>query len=197
MSNGSELRRQAFHICVGLALLFLTKYGILNPIRIFLILIFGIILSLLSKRYKIPVVYWFLEKFERKEELTKFPGRGVIYLFAGVLLSLKLFPPDIAYASIIILSLGDSISHLVGTRIGKVKHPLSDVKLLEGTLVGTLFAFIGALFFVPLLEALLASIGAMTAEVVEFEMNKRVVDDNIIVPLVAGTIMLLVRIYLP
>lgn len=196
MLDGSEIRRQIFHICAGISLLFLAKYNILNPIHIFIILILGIIISLLSKRFKIPIVCWFLQKFERKEELKKFPGRGVVYLFAGALLSLKLFPPDIAYASIIILSLGDPISHLVGVRIGKVKHPLSNVKLVEGTLVGTLCAFIGALFFVPTLEALLASVGAMTAEVVEFEMNKQVVDDNIIVPIVAGSIMLLLRIYL-
>ncbi|MDD5530356.1 MAG: SEC59/DGK1/VTE5 family protein [bacterium] len=196
MLKTSEMRRQLLHISAGILILFLTKYGILNPARIFIILIFGIILSIVAKKVKIPVIYWFLLKFERKEELKRFPGRGVIYFFAGTLLVLMLFPADIAYASIMILALGDSISHIAGIRIGKFKHPFSKVKLIEGTLVGTLFAFIGAMFFVSPLEALLASVGAMTAEVVEFRMNEQTVDDNLIVPLVAGTIIFLVRTYL-
>lgn len=196
MPNNIETKRQIFHICTGVALILLIHFNILNPLKIFIILVAGIILSLLSKKIKIPVAYWFLKKFEREPELREFPGKGIIYFFVGVLLVLKLFPEDIALASIAILAFGDSISHLVGKRIGKIKHPLSDVKLIEGTLVGTLCAFIGALFFVPVLEALLASIGAMTAEVVEFEMNKKPIDDNFIVPLVAGTIMLVVRLYL-
>lgn len=191
-----EVKRQIFHICTGITFILLISLDILNPLRIFIILIAGIMVSLLSKKIKIPIVYWFLERFERKNEQKEFPGKGIIYFFVGVLLVLKLFPKNIALASIVILTFGDSISHLVGMRIGKIKHPLSSVKLVEGTLVGTLCAFVGALFFVPPLQALLGSIGAMTAEVVEFEMNKKPVDDNFIVPLVAGTIMLIVRLYL-
>lgn len=196
MDKYFEIRRQIFHLCLGLALLFLVKYGMLNPFRLFIILIFGIIISLLSKKFRIPVIWWFLNKFEREDQLKEFSGRGTIYFFAGVLLVLKLFPQDIAYASIIILTLGDSFSHITGRYIGRIKHPLSNVKLIEGTIAGTFFAFLGAMFFVNPVEALLASIGAMTAEVVEFKMNQKTVDDNLIVPLVAGTIILLVRGYL-
>lgn len=196
MDNYFEIRRQIFHLCLGMALLFLVKYSILNPFRLFLILIFGIILSFLSRKFKIPVVWWFLKKFEREDQLNEFPGKGTIYFFAGVLLTLKLFPQDIAYASIMVLTLGDSFSHLIGMHIGRIKHPWSNVKLVEGTIAGIFFAFLGAMFFVHPIEALLASIGAMMAEVVEFEMNKKTVDDNLIVPLVAGTVILLVRTYL-
>jgi len=49
---------------------------------------------------------------------------------------------------------------------------------------------------VPSLDFLEQSFGAMTAEAVELKMNEKIVDDNIIVPLVAGTILHLIRIYI-
>jgi len=47
-------------------------------------IIIGIFLSYLSKKTRIPVVYDLLEKFERKEEIEKFPGKGIIFYLTGV-----------------------------------------------------------------------------------------------------------------
>ncbi len=38
---------------------------------------------------------------------------------------------------------------------------------------------------------------AMIAEVIEIDLNKNQLDDNLIVPLVAGTAIYLVRVYVP
>lgn len=190
--NSFELRRQIFHICLGLAILFLFYYGILTPFRMLIIILVGVAISLISRKYKIPFVYWFLKTFERKKELEIFPGRGTIFFLVGCALAMRLFPFDVALAAIVILTLGDSISHLVGRYLGALKSPLSKYKFLEGTAAGTLFAFAGAVFFVSPLEAFVASLIAMLAENIE----KQPIDDNIIVPLVAGTVILLLRVYL-
>lgn len=95
-----------------------------------------------------------------------------------------------------ILALGDSISHIVGARYGETRNFFGDKrKLVEGSVAGFLVGFLGAWLFVPFVEAVLGSLIAMMAEVMQIDLNNRQVDDNLIVPLVAGTVMLLVRFY--
>ena len=194
--NRFEIRRQAFHICLGLIIVVLLTHNILNSLILFIILIAGILISILSKKFKIPVIYSFLKIFERKDTLKTFPGKGTISFLIGCLLVLQLFERDIALASIMILTFGDSVSHLFGWHMGRKKHPLNCFKSIEGNIAGAITGFIGAIFFISPLPALLASFGAMTAEAVELKMNNKIVDDNIIVPLVAGTIIFLIRRFL-
>lgn len=196
--NNFELRRQIFHILFGLVVVYLIYFGIFTERIMFLIIIVGFLLSLISKYIRLPLVGWFLDNFERQENMKLFPGSGMLFFMIGALLSLKLFGENIALASIMILTVGDSVSHIIGSEFGATKNPLSNSgrKLLEGTLAGILVGFVAALVFVRPLEALLASIGAMIAEVVELDLNKRPVNDNIVVPVAAGTIIFLARKYL-
>jgi dolichol kinase len=127
-----------------------------------------------------------------------FPGKGLIFFFVGVLLSIKLFERDIAFAAIMILTFGDSVSHLVGGSIGQLKNLFNGKsrKLFEGTLAGTIAGFCGAIFFVTPIEAFVASFVAMVAEVVQIDFNKNTLDDNFVVPLIAGAVIILMRLYL-
>lgn len=188
-----ELKRQLFHILLGAAIVVLLMLEFINKEIILAAIIIGLVLSYLSKKARVPLIYDLLELFERKEVLDKFPGKGLIFYLIGSYIVLLLFPKDIAMASIMVLALGDSISHLFGLHFGKTKHPLSKTKLLEGTIAGFIAGFIGALFFVGLLEAFFASLAAMVAEAVEIRIGAEQVDDNLIVPLVAGSIIWLVR----
>lgn len=198
MLTKQELGRQIIHIIIGLITAFLVYVDLLSPLSIFLLIIVGFVVSFISRYVNIPPFSWFLKHFEREEMMKKFPGKGLIFFFIGVLLTVKLFEKDIALAAIMILALGDSISHIVGARYGRIKNIFNwrGHKLFEGTLVGSLCGFIGALLFVPIPEALLGAFGAMIAEVLEIEFNQNQLDDNLVVPLVAGTVMLLVRSYL-
>lgn len=194
MLSKLELKRQIMHLLVGLATLALIYYEILSPFAIFLLIIAGILLSFLCKRVRIPIVSTFLDHVEREEQRKTFPGKGTIFFFIGVLLSLQLFEQNIAYASIMILTFGDSISHLFGAKFGRWRNIFNgkSKKLLEGTLMGTLAGFFGAVFFVPIPEAFLGSAAAMIAEVIKIDFNENTLDDNLVVPLVAGTVMVLV-----
>ena len=194
MLSALELKRQLMHIFVGLVTIALIYYDILSPFSLLLLIITGIMLSFLCKRVQIPIISTFLDHVEREEQRRKFPGKGTIFFFIGVLLSLQLFERDIACASIMILTLGDSISHMFGAQFGKIKNIFNgkSQKLLEGTLAGTLAGFFGALFFVPIPEAFLGSLGAMIAEVIKIDFNDTTLDDNLVVPLIAGTVMVLV-----
>lgn len=111
---------------------------------------------------------------------------------------MSLFEKDIALASLMVLTFGDSISHLVGGQFGQIRNIFNgkSKKLLEGTIAGTIAGTLTALLFVPFPEAFIGSFAAMIAEVVQVDLNEREVDDNLIVPIVAGTVMFLIRTYL-
>lgn len=184
-----EIRRQIFHILLGVGLVVLLNYEIINDWHVFWVLFVGIIISWASLRFRIPVIAWFLDKFERKQVR---PGKGAITYFVGVLLALKLFTFDISLAAILILALGDGVSSLIGP-FGKLKTKLSDKKLFEGTFTGGLLGGIAALFFVAPFEAFLASFIAMFFEAMEIRLNQKILNDNVIIPIVAGTVITLLR----
>ena len=188
-----EWSRQIFHIFLGLAIVALLKYGFISKEIILLVISIGIILSILSRKTRIPIIYELLFKFERKKELENFPGKGIIFYFIGVYLALLLFTKEIAMASIMVLALGDSVSHIYGLHFGKINHPLSKTKFLEGTIAGFFAGFIGALVFLPWHEAFFASLAAMIAEAIEIKIGAEQVDDNLIIPFVAGTAVWIIR----
>ena len=190
-----ERNRQLFHIFLGIGLVALLKYGFIDKNLILIMIITGLLLSYLSKKIKIPVVYDLLEMFERKQDIEKFPGRGIIFYFIGAYIVLLLFPKEIAMASIMILALGDSVSHLYGLHYGKIKHPISKTKFLEGTIAGFVAGFIGALLFAKPLESFFASLAAMVIEAIEIKIGTQQVDDNLFVPLVAGSVIWAIRLF--
>lgn len=193
--NNFELNRQLFHIFLGIAIVALLLYDFIDKKIMLAIIIIGLILSYLSKRTRIPIVYELLEKFERTEDLKKFPGKGMIFYFIGAYIALLLFPKEIAMASIMVLALGDSISHLYGLHFGKIKQPFSKTKFVEGTIAGFVTGFLGALVFLPWFEASLASLAAMIVETIEIKIGTQQVDDNLIVPFIAGAIVWFIRLF--
>ncbi len=187
--------RKILHVIIGITGLLLIIYGLATPMVIFFVLIVGILLSLLSLRFKIPVLSYFLDTFEKAEDKNFLPGRGIIFAVAGALLALKLYPPDIAYASIIILIFADPISYLVGKYMGRTRSILDKRKYIEGNIAGFIISSGFAMFFVHPALAIAGSLIAMVFETMIIEVQKIQVDDNLIIPLSAGTTMLLIQIF--
>jgi len=189
--NMLELRRQMFHICFGIALVVLLNFNILNISSLLVLLLFGVLLSMLSKRFRIPVIYWFLRRFERDDCINKFPGRGIIFYITGALIVLLLFERKIALASMMILALGDPVSHFAG-QFGRIGHPLNSKKFIEGAAAGFMVAWLGAILFVNVWQAFLGSLIAMVVEGLEIKLGREQIDDNIVMPLTAGAVIWLV-----
>ncbi|MFC1769262.1 diacylglycerol/polyprenol kinase family protein [Nanoarchaeota archaeon] len=187
-----EFRRQVLHIFFGLAIVFSVEWGLIGLLELWIIFLIGLLLSIASMKYRIPIIADFLDYFERDKEKGKFPGQGPLFYVLGSLLALALFERNVALASIIILALGDSISHLVGRFYGRIKHPLNSSKFAEGAVVGVIFATIGAWLYVPLTYALVGSVFGMVAEGFEVKYGWAQVDDNLIIPIVSGVAMVLV-----
>ena len=194
----SELGRKLIHILFGSIFLALIYFDIIGWAELSVIFMLSIALSLLSKKYKIPIIHQFLENFEKEEHRKNMPGKGIIYLLLGMLLSLIFFDKDIALASIAIITFGDAISHIIGTNYGKTKHPLnvSGKKLIEGSIAGTIAAFFAAWIFIYWYAAAIGAIIGMIFEAIELRIFQHDIDDNLIVPVFAGAAMTVVRIFL-
>lgn len=185
-----EFRRQSFHFVAGFLCVFFHWAGFFRWRVILLCLILGLILSALSVNRKLPFVSEILRLFDRKRD-QKFPGRGAFYFLLGIFLSIVLFPVKIAYASILILSIGDSVNHLFFERNRKgTKLPWNRRKTLLGLGLGIFSGTFAAHFFVALWPALLATTLALVLETIPFKLGRIFIDDNLSVPLVSGAILL-------
>jgi len=184
--------RRIIHVFTGISIILLIVYNILNTRLLFYFLLVSIILSLLSIKIKIPVIHKLVLMYKKEKEMP--PGRGFLFFILGSLLVLKLFPQDIALASIAILTFADPASHLFGSLLGKFKI-IDNNKHVEGTILGILIGTLSALFFVNFIEAFLACSIAMLAEYLEFRVANNTIDDNLIIPLIAGTVIYLLRLW--
>jgi dolichol kinase len=190
-----EAKRKLTHLLFGIIIVVLLMLGYIGKMHIFVLVIAGIIVSFLFKKYNLPVVNWILDNIERDSDFKKFPGKGFIFYLIGVFLVLSFFPLDIAMPAILVLAFADSAGHLFGIRFGRIRHPFVSTKFVEGFIVGLIAGFIGALVFVPWYEALAASFFAMLVEGIEIKTGAEEVDDNIIIPLVAAIAISVVRYF--
>ncbi len=100
-----EVKRKMFHIVLGFGVIALYYFNIFDAFRLFLLILFGLIICAAAKYYKIPGIQYMLDEFERKENLKRLPGKSVIYFLIGTWLAILLFPRDIAVASLFIFTI--------------------------------------------------------------------------------------------
>jgi dolichol kinase len=184
-----ETRRNIFHILAGIGFIILLYYDLINSLILFEFFSIALFISFISLYVKIPILYWFLKKFDRKEDINVFPGKGAVMFVLGVFIA-SLFPKDIMLAGIAILTLGDSFNVIFGVR-GRVKQPFNNKRFIEGFLAGLVAAFIGALFFVSQFEAFIAATVAMMFEGLDMKYR---INDNVMIPLISCSVIYLLRI---
>ncbi len=158
---------------------------------LFIVSLIVILLTIIHLKYKIKAI----EYFSKKEE-EKFPLKGLLFFIVGSALVMYIFNKDIALASITILTFGDSLSTLASYFGSKYKlNPFSKYKSLFGSICGFVVAFLFCLLFIDPLSALVGSFFGMLSESLVIKLGESDADDNLIIPLVAGTAMyLLTRI---
>ena len=186
--NDLEFRRQSFHFLLGFFCVYAHWIGVLRLRFVVLLILVGLMVSILSVKQKIPIISNLLQLFDRPRD-KNFPGRGAFYYLFGILLTLFIFPVKIAYASILILSVGDSLNHLFADRSPQhrvINLPWNRKKSLTGLLIGVVAGTFASQFFVPLIPAFIASSVALLIETYHIKLGSLYLDDNVLVPLVAG-----------
>jgi len=182
-----ELRRQLLHVLYGFGMLFLYQFSIIDTSILLGMIIGGAITSFMVKKEKLSPIKKILSIFEREHHLQKFPGRGILFFTIGATLTLFLFPKSIAFAGILILSIGDAVSNIVGRHFGKIKTKLNPEKNIEGNMAGILLSVPFAYYFFPNIYAVLAAATVgMFLEIPAIRIFNFEIDDNLLIPIGAA-----------
>ncbi len=123
---------------------------------------------------------------------------GYIYYILGSLLTVLLFQPMIAVTSMLMLSLGDAASGLVGSvlensnvRGHNERWRVKPLPIVAGMFLACLaIGYLSSgLTGLPLQVYLVGAVGATVADTVALVFWGRNLDDNLTIPLFAGTLM--------
>ncbi len=126
-------------------------------------------------------------KIVRKEESVRFTG--ATYSFLGAFAAILIFEKEVAIFAMLVLSLADSTAALVGRRWGTI--PLLE-KSVQGTVTFLIMAIAVALFVpgIPRTEAVTAAVFTALIELLPSPVN-----DNLLIPMSAGIILSLMRLF--
>jgi dolichol kinase len=183
-----EARRKLLHL-IPLVIPLLSTLDLVNETHLLIILACCAAAAFsveVARRYPGPVRAFFIRFFgsflrhdERKQPV------GSTYFFAGLLLSVLLFPRLIAEASMYVLIVGDTMAAIVGSRWGT--HHVG-----KKTLEGSLAFFLSSLLVLILLgrvDPAAAAAGVFAAALVE--LMPLGVNDNFTIPVSSGVVMYL------
>ncbi len=183
-----EVARQLLHLLLGfLVIELLILFG--KPVALastVLILFLGLIISLLlANGIKVPFFHGVVRHVQRRHE-TRLPGKAAImFIIAAIFTLLLFYLPDykVAFAALIVLSVGDSFSSIFGTACGKTR--IIKGRTLEGTAAGIVFSFAFLVLVFSPYKAFLVALFGMLAEYLPF-------DDNFTIPMAAGLAAMLI-----
>ncbi len=188
---GLEVRRKLIHLTglsVPLGILILGRIYTAALIALALAVALLIEAGRLKGRVRLPAV--------REQEQEKVAG--YIYYIFGSLLAVTVFQPMIAVAAMLMLSLGDAVSGLVGSVLEnsnvrgcndawRVKPlPIVTGMFLACLAIGYLSSGITRL---PFQVYFAGAVGATLADAVAIVFCNRGLDDNLTIPLFAGVLM--------
>lgn len=176
----NEDNRQIFHLALGFAVLVLVALlGIKSALVLFsAIFLFGLVLA----NYKvlggkIKVVDWFLDAFDRVEEI---PAKGAMFYVAGMLLVLTFARPlEFAFALIALHAAGDAFATIVGRRFARGwRLPWNSAKTYPGVFAFIITGAAAAWVFLPFASAFAYAVFLGIVESLPFKF-----DDNLTVPI--------------
>ncbi len=180
----SQITREAIHIG-NFSVPCLCAYTFLEPRLVSLFILFVTLLYIASEFRRIqgvdfPLFSTITRRAVIKPELYEFVSSPIFFAI-GVMFSLLLFPTPINYASVAVLTLGDGFATIFGRIIGRTAFPFNKGKMVEGSIFGFLFAFLGAMLFVNPIKALIAAAIGMIMECLPLPIN-----DNLTIPIISG-----------
>ena len=185
----SEIIREAIHIG-SFSVPCVCAYTFLEPHMVSLLILVITLLYTASEFGRIqgvnfPLLSTITRKAAIQPELYEFASSPILFAI-GVMLPLLLFPTPTNYASVAVLTLGDGSATIFGRILGKTVLPFNRGKMVEGSIFGFLFAFLGAMLFVNPIKALTAAATGMILECLPLPVN-----DNLTVPIASGLMLML------
>lgn len=172
-----EFKRQMIHLLNGSAIAAAVYF--LKPM--FGLWVLAPLVAALALLHTVPRIHpehrianHLMYHFERRNDIQEFPFKGAIFYGLGIIFPIVLLEVNYAVAVILILSVGDSVSTMVGRRYGKTR--IFD-KSVEGTLAFTLSSWIVASLLVGPVHGLVLALAGAVIELFSL------FDDNVTIPL--------------
>ncbi len=186
--NHFLVNRKVVHILLGLILLITCYFGLLSNWLLFLLFLDSLIFSAVAFLFK-PYIFLLLVKPFIDGKLYRV--FGVPTFFFGFFMSFLIFPKSIALASVSILTFGDSLFRLFSYLMGSMSFPWNRLRNFEAFIASVVLTSSFASMFVNPIYAVVASSIAIFLEPFVFKLKSFYIDDNILIPLVSGAILLL------
>ena len=186
-----EVRRKLIHLTGLLVPLSILAFGkTITAILIALALLAALILEVgrLNGRISLPAV--------RDKEQNSVAG--YIYYILGSLLTVIVFEPMIAVTSMLMLSLGDAVSGIVGSTLERsnVRDNCKGIRLKPLPIVVSMFLVCLIIGFLsstitqlPFRVYFVGAVGATIADSLAVNAGGRTLDDNLTIPLLSGFMM--------
>jgi phosphoserine phosphatase len=137
------------------------------------------------EKKSMPIISEITRHAATQAELYEFATAPILFAL-GILLTLVLFPISASSAAIAAFAVGDSAASIFGALFGKKTYSFNKGKTLEGSAAGFVFAFLAAVLFVSPFKALIGAAVAMIIEGLPLPL-----DDNLAIPLLTGTALVL------
>lgn len=184
--GGVWIRRKIFHMSVGLV--FILSILTYEWSRWFFLGVLGsgLIISLIMEKRRVPVLTWFLARYDKTTDVV--PGQGPITFFIGSLLAWYIFGSDIALLGVIALTFGDPAAYVFGKSINGPNLPWNKRK----TVAGSIAFMVSPIVIISLIwgpvPAVIAGIAGAVSESLPFP-NKLLYDDNAIIPVAVSIVL--------
>lgn len=190
MEKKMECFRQIIHFFYWFLIVFLhQKWIINNDSFLFLIIIWIIFILIIKIKPKVFFIWDLMKFFERKNDYKKFPWKWLFFFTIWAFFSLYFFEENIAYASILMLWIWDSLSNIIWRNFWKHKWKFNKSKTIEWSFWWLIWIIISSLFFVKIIPAIIASIIAMAVEALDFKIFWKRIDDNFSIPIISWFIL--------
>ncbi len=183
--GNSETARKLIHMAGVFTIVVAELLGktTLSIIIVSITILYVISEYLRLHKKNIPIITRITRLLAREDESSGWILRPISYA-VGIVVTMHLFPEPIGYASILILTLGDGFSSLIGARFGRHPIPYNRDKTVEGSIAFFLASFFSTTMLVPPPTAL---IGTMMGAFIESLPTRY--SENIMVPVVSGLFM--------
>jgi dolichol kinase len=186
MLDSLEVKRQLLHAGGVVTPVFVYYLG--RDFTLLLLFLLLLMTSLASFAYRrqvrLPVLYSLVEELERSDVKRSFPAKGAVYYVFGMILSLLVFATPVALACIVVTSVGDAASTIVGKRFGVHRLPYHSHKSFEGSAACFVFASVVAVTQIGFVAGVVAGFVGAVTESLPLPLN-----DNLSIPLAVGVVL--------
>jgi dolichol kinase len=186
VTDGISVRRKLFHLTIGT--IFILSMLAFEELKWFFlsVLSFGIVLSFVQEKFPLPIITWFLDRYDKLDDSV--PGQGPLTFFLGAVLVWFLFPENVAVSGVIVLTFGDPFAYLGGKLFGRTELPWNRKKTLAGLISFMLVPFILLTLLFDPITAIVVSLAGALIESVEWP-HKVLLDDNVVIPVLSSVIL--------